>query len=266
MVRVSELFTPRFLESPHDPTSQNDFKGKRLTREEQIEKFERWNKEGFARINTALTETNLIPRLHGLFEARGMAEGIGYLVFDAMEISSGFPVPLQTRYILPAGREINQIYKGIQPGLAVFEIVNPMGARGIDIQIGLDGDDLHKVGTRGQVITKKAPDGKWAESRKKPDWWSYSYYALDMTEPYDVSGDMKLAIGKIAEGLHITGQAGIGELFNVYVLGKYNPHPKIVQVRYDTDRLSWKSSRRDWEHGAQRVEEGFKNIEEMFRV
>lgn len=195
-----------------------------------VKKIAQWENEGFVRINNALTESGIIPKLHAVFEEAGIANDIGYLVFDAYETSRGFPVPVRTRYIMPSGEGIPFPEEGeIYPGLAISEILG-LGARSIEIQVGLDSEDLRKVGVRARAIKRKEPE--WSDTREAPTWWPYPYLAVDMSEPYDLNNDTKAALSAIAASGGMD-KAEKHSLWDVYVWGKYNPHPKAVVFDFE---------------------------------
>lgn len=207
-----------------------------------VEAIAQWVDEGFVNINNALIKSGIIQKLHEVFEEAGVANDVGYLVFDAYETSRGFPVPVRTRYIMPVGEGIPFPEEGeIYPGLAISEILG-LGARSIEIQVGLDSEDLMKVGARGCAIKGKEPE--WSDTRKAPTWWQYPYFAVDMSEPYDLNNDIEVALSAIAASKRIDG-AKKHDFWEVYVWGKHRPHPKAVLIDVEHEGLDSQVRRSD---------------------
>lgn len=207
-----------------------------------------WLEYGFERINGALVESNIIGTLHGLFAARGIDEN--YLVFDAIETSMGFPVPVRTRYIVPTFSDIPMDTETPYPGIAVHEIIN-FGSRSLNIQLGLSPEDMQKVNKRNQAVIRNEQD--W--QTRKPDWWNISRPAVDMTRDYDLTGDTKAAVDVIAKD-----GDNKGMLWLLYTYGSINETPDVITVHFERER---ESVEKKWDISQEAIQEGLWRLAEM---
>lgn len=219
--------------------------------EEAGRQMESWLDKGFERMNVVLMESGVIESLQEMFSQKGIQES--YLVFDALENSRGFPIPVRTRYVLPIFTDSITFEEEAYPGIAVNETIG-FGVRTLDIQFGLDREDMQKVGRRGKAVTHKEHD--W--HTKRPNWWRSSRYATDMTREYDLSGDSKKAIDEIAqEGDHK------GMLMDIYSWGKAKRNPMVVSAIFEIERMENHTPEREWEKNQEAVHEGLLNLAKM---
>lgn len=217
-------------------------------------------REGFKRLNEITIETNLVPRLHELFTKRDLEEG--YIVLDGIETTYGFPIPVRTRYIsaLPTLLEEADLEKldlehTTYPGFVYSELINPFGLRAVEIQIGLDFDDVKKMAERSQDkeaqdILSSVKDG----DTKPPKWWPYPYLAIDLSTSGNYSADERLFQEKSVEGLIP---------FEAFVCRWGRTNKGIVTAGFELEKYHKEqnsSLTRSWEQEQEKVEKGFKNM------
>lgn len=215
-------------------------------------KMDIWMNGGFERINTALAESGVVGSLQGMFAERGIQDQ--YLVFDAMETSRGFPVPVRTRYILPTfADELDASDEQAYPGIAVTEIIG-LGVRTLDIQLGLGADEMQKIAQRGRAVTRSEQD--W--HTKRPEWWSSPRPAVDMTRDYDLTGDIKAAVDAIAEE-----EEHKGMLWDTYLYGSATKTPGVVNVTFEREGSRKDDVSREWEEAQAQVQDGLASLARM---
>jgi|GEM_PF-3382829 hypothetical protein len=154
--------------------------------ENDIEK----RKINFARIDQALTVTKAIPRLHDLFTQAGIQEVV-YVISDAYEFATGFPVPVSTRTILALsteeeGMEKTQLDKP-NAGLLLSEI-HGLGTRTLYMQMGLAEKDLQKFCLRTATASREQID---PTTIRPPYWWKYPYAVIDLTTSHNMEPDKR---------------------------------------------------------------------------
>lgn len=225
-----------------------------MAQQEQKDRFAykmiEWEGLGFTRINQVLFDTDLIPNLHQLFTQNGIE--VEYLIFDAMEISKGFPVPVRTRYILPIFNSGEQDPIEAYPGIAISETLG--FHRSIDIQLGLDEIDLYKMERRWRAYRRNEA----TIELQKPDWWPYPYRAMDMTRSYDLEGGLNInRLARIAES-----EEDPRSLTDIYLWGKLTEDPRVhysVLVEYETEvddtpkRTEWQELEPDLQQGLSKI-------------
>ena len=148
--------------------------------------------EGFENINHTFRELNLLERLHAEFSQRGVETT--YLSFDGVEISAGFPVPVNTRYVVPVfpgglGAGIPDEY----PGVAVAEI-HGLGVHTLAVQIGLNKSEMKKVAMRARAHANPGAI--------QTDWAPTDIPVQDVTTPHSLDF---LAFDELLEAYIYTG-------------------------------------------------------------
>lgn len=123
--------------------------------------------------------THLLPQLHNIFVQKGTEPE--FWVFDACELARGAGVPVATRYIWAidpnSGQDDEKIRK-IHPGVLISDIRGQI----INVQIGLDNEDLWKIGQRARaVVDQEGIDILF----KPPDWWNYPFRGVNFSRPYN---------------------------------------------------------------------------------
>ena len=228
--------------TPHRPRRDQD---------DQRAMWERngeWLNAGFTRINEMLEETGLVTRLHGAFTDRGI-EDFGYSVFDAVESHMGFPMPVRTRYVVPTGFPVDTQERLMAseryPGLVVSEVLG-LGIRTLAIEVGLDRNQLAKIGARGRAIMKQDPN--WRR-RPQPDWWTHSGRAVDLTEPTDLDGDIKKSAVHLQQG-----GEHIDTAYNSFIFGGSG-------LIFESEDLK-NGVEREWEDNTTEVDQAFHKLEE----
>ncbi len=118
--------------------------------QEQTIRTEWLTKEGEA-VDRATVGSGMIPRLHEQFTQSGLS--VGYMIVDASQISTAFPFPVYSRYIMPVLDSekaiLNPEKDNIYPGLAIINFM--ASRRAVYVQIGLGQEDLYKTGVVGQA-------------------------------------------------------------------------------------------------------------------
>lgn len=210
----------------------------------------KWRKD-FARIDQALAETRLVPRLHELFTQRGVEPE--YLVIDGCEMSRGFPVTILTRYIMPVfsdneSQDVEEL-KGAYPGLAVSD-VHGLGIRTVEVQIGLDREDLSKVAERGKIVIDREGEG----FDVPPPWWTYPYKATDLSRDYNLAPDASyFGKGEAPEGGRLSLEA--------FIWGKAETDEKITSFVFEQEKKGVIARRDPWQEEQAHTKSGLKNME-----
>lgn len=143
-------------------------------------------KVDFVRIDRVLTATKAVPRLHDLFTQIGIQEA--YIISDAYEFATGFPVPVLTRTILSVSAEEEGIKENeldkTHTGLVLSEI-HGLGVRTVYLQMGLSENDLRKFCQRTATVAENEID----PTTMKPYWWKYPYAVIDLTTTHNMKPD-----------------------------------------------------------------------------
>lgn len=236
---------------------------------------------GFDRLDYATVESGLVPKVDELFKARGIQTG--YFVFDAHEISRGFPVTVKTRYIFPVPwDEKRKWFEKYAPGLMLSEILG-LGERTLKIQIGLGEEDLWKLEKRGTTIWDRE---KGITDYVVPAWWNFPSPAIDMTRSYDLEDHLEPYIQKrrqpASPPIRLLGVAtaffqrltssppqapltneDIGIPIDAYLWGRPNRNKEMVSVVFEKQgNHAWDVVVNKWKRGQKEVERGLKSMEE----
>ncbi|MBI3443698.1 hypothetical protein HY008_03425 [Candidatus Woesebacteria bacterium] len=131
----------------------------------------------------------------------------------------------------------------IYPGFIVAETLG--FARGVEIQINLEGGDLQKTKRRMEAIL--ATEGKeWIHNR--PAWWPYESQASDMTR----SDDSSISIGAI----RLSGLTADRQRPDFW--GKARSDPRTDLIDFEYEEVGDSAPRRVWEEYQDEVEQALR--------
>lgn len=183
------------------------------------------NIEGFERINQITHDLAFVPIFHDLCKGCEFEEG--FMVADSIEVSNGFPLPVLIRHVIPVvsgWRELLGSIEGWYQGVAIYEIHNPKRIT-TQVKAWLEERDIFKISKRAAAIVRR--EGNLPKNR--PKWWTYPYPVIDITQPYDLTGDIKAAIEQI-----IQEGENRNDLWPVYTFGSLKEQvPLLTYEQHD---------------------------------
>lgn len=212
----------------------------------------------FARIDQVLAETGLVSRLHDLYAKNGMEEI--YIISDAYEMATGFPVRVLTRTILSVSPDKENDLYSPHAGLVISEINSLGGFRTMDIQMGLDEGNIEKLALRMGKIPEEDAEKAFDI---KPYWWRLPYEAVDITRPDNLEADSRY----FGQGSEIAEQAQAeGALpLEVFIWGAGSSANEKVTSFVIQQQIKGVTTRDPEKEEKVRLAEGFANLNDLIK-
>lgn len=234
-----------------------------------------WEAKGFTGIDQALIQGDLIPQMHQLFVQSGFPN-TSYLLFDAYELTTGYPCPVRSRYIVPLFTvealtlEAPEFGLDALPGIAVFEMMS-FGQRRLTIQLGLTAEDVDKTYRRFERYVQVGPKDEQGRSKPggPPSWWNFPFQAFDVTRDLDLelTRDFDRVDSNIIEELKKRGEnpsfitVFLWEGFEVNDIN--DAMGKVQTVVLELDRVSGSSNKLDFDSWDTSLQEGMGKMKQL---